>query len=79
MKSTTVRMADTLLQQVDGIAESLNRPRSWIINQALERFVAYEEWYIQEVESGLAELKSGEIAADKEVVDRFKKWGVDAS
>jgi len=72
-------MADTLLQQVDGIAESLNRPRSWIINQALERFVAYEEWYIQEVESGLAELKSGEIAADKEVVDRFKKWGVDAS
>ncbi len=79
MKSTTVRMADTLLQQVDGIAESLNRPRSWIINQALERFVAYEEWYIQEVKSGLAELKSGEVAADKEVVDRFKKWGVDAS
>jgi len=72
-------MADTLLQRVDGIAESLNRPRSWIINQALERFVAYEEWYIQEVKSGLAELKSGEVAADKEVVDRFKKWGVDAS
>ena len=79
MKSTTVRMADTLLQRVDGIAESLNRPRSWIINQALERFVAYEEWYIQEVESGLAELNRGEVAADKEVVDRFKKWGVDAS
>lgn len=79
MKSTTVRMADTLLRRVDGIAESLNRPRSWIINQALERFVDYEEWYIQEVESGLAELNRGEVAADKEVVDRFKKWGVDAS
>lgn len=79
MKATTVRMEDNLLQRVDGIAESLNRPRSWIINQALERFVAYEEWYIQEVNSGLAEVDQGEVATDKEVVDAFKKWGVDAS
>ena len=79
MKATTVRMEDNLLQRVDGIAESLNRPRSWIINQALERFVAYEEWYIQEVKSGLAELDKGEVATDREVVERFKKWGVDAS
>jgi len=79
MKATTVRMEDNLLQRVDGIAESLNRPRSWIINQALERFVAYEEWYIQEVKSGLTELDKGEVATAREVVDRFKKWGVNAS
>ena len=79
MKSTTVRMKNDLLQRVDGIAESLSRPRSWIINQALERFVAYEEWYIQEVKNGLSELDKGEVATDREVVDRFKKWGVDAS
>ena len=79
MKSTTVRMENDLLQRVDGIAESLSRSRSWIINQALERFVAYEEWYIQEVKSGLSELDGGEVATDREVVDRFKKWGVDAS
>ena len=79
MKATTVRMADNLLQRVDGIAESLNRPRSWIINQALERFVNYEEWYVQEVKDGLAEVDRGEVATDKEVVGTFKKWGVDAS
>lgn len=79
MKTTTVRMEDNLLQRVNGIAESLNRSRSWIINQAIERFVAYEEWYIQEVKNGLAELDKGEVATDREVVDRFKKWGVDAS
>jgi len=79
MKATTVRVEDNLLQRVDGIAESLNRPRSWIINQALERFVAYEEWYIQEVKSGLTELDKGEVATAREVVDRFKKWGVNAS
>lgn len=79
MKATTVRMEDNLLQRVDGIAKSLNRPRSWIINQALERFVNYEEWYVQEVKDGLAEVENGDIATAGEVADSFKKWGVDAS
>ena len=72
-------MEDNLLQRVDGIAKSLNRPRSWIINQALERFVNYEEWYVQEIKDGLAEVKNGDIATAGEVADSFNKWGVDAS
>lgn len=78
MKTTTVRMDDHLLQRVDGIAKSLHRPRAWIIAQALERFVSYEEWYIQEVQAGLAEVDRGEIATEAEVARSFKKWGVNA-
>ena len=78
MKTTTVRMDDQLLQRVDGIAKSLHRPRAWIIAQALERFVSYEEWYIQEVQAGLAEVDRGEIASEAEVVNAFKKWNVNA-
>ncbi len=79
MKVTTVRIDDELLRRVDGIAKSLSRPRSWIIAQALDRFVNYEEWYVQEVKEGLAEVERGEIATDGEVANSFKKWGVDAS
>ena len=78
MKATTVRLDDNLLQRVDGIAKSLSRPRSWIIAQALERFVDYEEWYLQEVRDGLAEVEQGEIATEEQVAGAFKKWGVDA-
>lgn len=78
MKTTTVRMDDQLLQRVDGIAKSLHRPRAWIIAQALERFVSYEEWYIQEVQAGLAEVERGEVATEAEVARNFKKWGVNA-
>ena len=78
MKTTTVRMDDQLLQRVDGIAKSLHRPRAWIIAQALERFVTYEEWYIQEVQAGLAEVDRGEIASEAEVTNAFKKWNVNA-
>lgn len=78
MKMTTVRMDDNLLDRVDGIAKSLSRPRSWVINQALERFVAYEEWFELEVKAGLAEVERGDVALDTEVRSAFNKWGVDA-
>ncbi|MCD6526208.1 MAG: ribbon-helix-helix protein, CopG family [Desulfuromonas sp.] len=78
MRATTVRMDDQLIDRVDGIAKSLRRSRSWIIKQALERFVDYEEWYIKEVESALLEVERGEISSDQEVSEAFKKWGVDA-
>ncbi len=78
MKMTTVRVDDHLLDRVDGIAKSQSRPRSWIINQALERFVDYEEWFELEVKAGLTEVERGDVALDTEVRSAFNKWGVDA-
>ena len=50
-----------------------------IINQAIERFIDHEEWFVQEVTDGLKEIDQGKIATDDEVVAGFDKWGVDAS
>ena len=79
MKITTVRLDDQLLDRVDGIAKSLSRPRSFVIHQALERFVDYEEWFKLEINEGLAEVERGDVANDAEVKCAFSKWGVDAS
>lgn len=78
MKATTVRIEDSTLMRIDGIAKELSRPRSWVINQALERYLEYEEWFVKEVKDGLSEVARGDVASDEEVVERFKKWGVDA-
>jgi predicted transcriptional regulator len=79
MKATTIRIDDDTLARVDGLANTLSRSRSWVINQAIERFLDYEEWFVQEVKDGLEEVERGDIATDDEVDIRFRKWGVDAS
>jgi len=71
-------MDDNLKQRVDDIAKSLHRHRAWIIAQAQERFMMYEDWYIQEVQAGLAEVEREEIASEAEVANAFKKWDVNA-
>ncbi len=79
MKATTVRIDDDKLGRVDSLANTLSRSRSWVINQAIDRFLDYEEWFVQEVKDGLKEVERGEIATNDEVTARFRKWGVDAS
>ncbi len=79
MKTTTVRLDDKILDRVDGLAKVLSRSRSWVINQAIERFLEYEDWFVREVEDGLAEVEKGEVASHEEVVATFRKWGVNAS
>ena len=71
MKATTIRIDDEMLGRVDGLAKALNRSRSWVINQAIDRFLDYEEWYIKEVKGGLAEVERGEIATAEEVACCF--------
>lgn len=78
MKATTVRLEESMLEKIDGLAEILNRPRSWVIKQAIERFIEYEEWFVQEVNNGVQEVRGGKIATEKEVAEAFNKWGVDA-
>jgi predicted transcriptional regulator len=79
VKATTVHIDDDMLGRIDCLANTLSRSRSWVINQAIEKFIGYEEWFIQEVKDGLKEIEQGKIATDDEVTARFKKWGVDAS
>ena len=78
MKTTTIGIDEHVLERVDSLADSLSRPRSWVINQAIERFIEYEEWVIREVKAGIKEVEQGDIATEDEVVEAFRKWGVDA-
>jgi len=78
MKPTTVRIDENMLGRLDNLAKNKDRPRSYLINQALKQFIEYEEWFVQEVKDGLKEIERGEIATDNEIKAAFRKWGVDA-
>lgn len=78
MKATTIRMEEMMLARIDSMAKDINRSRTWLINQAVERFLSYEEWFVQEVRDGLNEAAKGETATSEEVSKSFAKWGVNA-
>jgi predicted transcriptional regulator len=78
MKTTTIRMEDKTLNRIDSMAKSLSRSRTWVINQALERYISYEEWFAHEVKSGLDEMRNGDLASPEEVSNKLQKWDINA-
>ncbi len=44
-----------------------------LAREAIERFVDYDEWFVQEVEQGLAQIDRGEVLTHEEVGSRIEK------
>ena len=39
----------------------MSRSRAWVINQAVERYLDYEEWFVGEVKHALKQVEAGEV------------------
>jgi predicted transcriptional regulator len=72
-KTTTVRMEGRTLKRVDGLANAMSRSRAWVINQAVERFLDYEEWFVGEVKQALKEAEAGQLVGHEAVVKRWER------
>lgn len=70
--TTTIRMDPRTLKRVDGIARAMSRSRAWVINQAVERYLDYEEWFVGAVKRGLKEAATSELVEHEAVVRRWE-------
>jgi predicted transcriptional regulator len=49
------------------LAPKQGRDRKALVREAVERFVSYDEWFIREVEKGLAAADRGEFIEHEEI------------
>ncbi|OFX10424.1 MAG: hypothetical protein A2516_10530 [Alphaproteobacteria bacterium RIFOXYD12_FULL_60_8] len=73
-RNFSVRTEDDRLEQIDAIAKAHNRSRNFIVNEALERYLADERRWIAKVEEGLAAAEQGDFASEDEVTALFKRF-----
>ncbi|RWO33011.1 MAG: ribbon-helix-helix protein, CopG family [Mesorhizobium sp.] len=74
MTAFTVRVPDETAKRLDQPAEKLDRSRSYVAAQAIEDFVAREEWQLAEIEAGLADVERGDFASDRDVAAVVGKY-----
>jgi len=66
----TAHIPDELAKAVDAAAERLERPRGWIIKQALQNWLSLEELRHQMTMEALKAVDEGEFVEH----DVIKKW-----
>lgn len=80
MSTTSFRMDDELVPQLDEIAQSLRRSKSWIINDALRLYIEREQrrqQMLRETEEALADLEANRLLSGEEVMNWLETWGTD--
>jgi len=78
--STTLsmRVNDELAQQLDLLAASMGRSRTYVVTEALQAYVREQAWQVQEIRDALREAEAGDFAGDEETGAVFAKWSGDA-
>ncbi|MCA3628290.1 MAG: ribbon-helix-helix protein, CopG family [Methylobacterium sp.] len=66
---------DTKLEALDKLAQSMDRSRNWIVNRAIDRYLAEQAWQIEKIERGIAQADRGEFASEEEVRAAFARFG----
>ena len=61
LKATSVRLDDDTLARIGRMAEAMDRPRAWLMAEAIKQYVVREEWFIREVEKGVKAADEGRL------------------
>lgn len=61
--TASIRIDQEQLARLDRMAAALKRSRSWVINQSIERYLDYEEWFRDAVAEGARAADRGDLVS----------------
>lgn len=72
-KVTSVRLDDEMANKLDRLATSLDRPRAWLIEQAIVSYVEEQSWQVAAISEALDDYRSGTatVTPHERVMDRL--------
>ena len=63
----TVRIALEKQQQLDALAQALDRSRNWLVGEAIDQYLAVQAWQLAQIQAGLAEAEAGQLVPHEQV------------
>ena len=73
--STSIRLDQETLSQIDAIAAAEGRSRSWLLQQAVKDALEIRASYEAAVQKGIEQARAGRFAAEEDVEAAFAKHG----
>lgn len=73
MKVTSVRLDDEMARELDHLAAALDRPRAWLIEQAIANYIEEQAWQVRAIGEALDGYRGGRasVAPHDQVMERL--------
>jgi predicted transcriptional regulator len=73
MPAITVRVSEEIAKQIDEVAGAMDRTRTWVVSDALKRYLETESQWIERVKAGMASIERGEGAPHEQVMEELRE------
>ncbi len=73
----SLRISADKARRIEALAKATDRPKSWLLEQALDAYLESQAWQVARIERGLAEVRRGESVAHDAVAEWLAGWGGD--
>ncbi|WP_207792147.1 CopG family ribbon-helix-helix protein [Siccirubricoccus phaeus] len=70
----SVRLQPALHEQVGALAAALDRPKSWVIEQAVKEYVELQAWQLAAIDEGIKAADEGRVIAHEDVAAWVRSW-----
>jgi predicted transcriptional regulator len=74
-RSLEVTIDPELDEQLTSVAETLDRSRSWVVQQAIKEFIDLQAWHLAAIDEGIKEANVGKLIPHEDVVAWIESWG----
>jgi RHH-type transcriptional regulator, rel operon repressor / antitoxin RelB len=74
MTTISFRIDDEKRDSLDQVANNLERDRSWVLNEAIDRYLAQREWERKHILQGIAETDADKGLTTEEVSKRLEQY-----
>lgn len=71
----SIRVSQDLASRLEKLAQATGRSKSFVAAQAIEEFIAVQEWQVQAIKDGVAAAERGELVSHEEALAALGKWG----
>lgn len=74
MPSISITIKEKNAERLDALADAMDRSRSWVANQAIEAYIAQQEWMDSETAAAVAEVDAGaDMVPHDQVIARMEE------
>lgn len=70
--SVSLRIQPATKERLDRLARAMRRPKSDLVEAAIEQYLDLNEWQLKEIEQGLQEIKEGRVTPHAEVLAHWE-------
>lgn len=71
----SLRIEEELAERLDSLAKATGRTKSFIASQAIQDYLALQEWQVGAIKEGIDAADRGEMVDHDEAVKVLNSWG----